>query len=136
MGNCRGSSDFFTVVLIGTRGHNVYNTNIAILFSSQNDAPKTPKPQNPKTPKNMHFHTEYYQDAIIIKRYRTFTSSLIILSMLFSIFSHRSWSFIINSLIDLSMLSHIISDCFFRSEERRFGKECLRLCRSRWSPYH
>ena len=29
-------------------------------------------------------------------------------------------------------------DCRFieRSEERRVGKECLRLCRSRWSPYH
>ena len=25
---------------------------------------------------------------------------------------------------------------FPRSEERRVGKECLRLCRSRWSPYH
>ena len=24
----------------------------------------------------------------------------------------------------------------YRSEERRVGKECLRLCRSRWSPYH
>ena len=24
----------------------------------------------------------------------------------------------------------------FRSEERRVGKECVRLCRSRWSPYH
>ena len=23
-----------------------------------------------------------------------------------------------------------------RSEERRVGKECLRRCRSRWSPYH
>ena len=23
-----------------------------------------------------------------------------------------------------------------RSEERRVGRECLRLCRSRWSPYH
>ena len=27
----------------------------------------------------------------------------------------------------------VLSD---RSEERRVGKECLRLCRSRWSPYH
>jgi adenylate kinase len=30
-------------------------------------------------------------------------------------------------------------DCkkgFMRSEERRVGKECRRLCRSRWSPYH
>jgi hypothetical protein len=23
-----------------------------------------------------------------------------------------------------------------RSEERRVGKECFSLCRSRWSPYH
>ena len=32
----------------------------------------------------------------------------------------------------------IWGDVFFteRSEERRVGKECLRLCRSRWSPYH
>ena len=29
-----------------------------------------------------------------------------------------------------------IADAEFRSEERRVGKECLRLCRSRWSPYH
>ena len=30
----------------------------------------------------------------------------------------------------------IILVLFPRSEERRVGKECLRLCRSRWSPYH
>ena len=24
----------------------------------------------------------------------------------------------------------------FRSEERRVGKECCLVCRSRWSPYH
>src|SRR3546814_16104830 len=24
----------------------------------------------------------------------------------------------------------------WRSEERRGGKECVRTCRSRWSPYH
>src|SRR3546814_18270146 len=24
----------------------------------------------------------------------------------------------------------------FSSEERRVGKECVRTCRSRWSPYH
>src|SRR3546814_16041061 len=23
-----------------------------------------------------------------------------------------------------------------RSEERRYGKECVRTCKSRWSPYH
>jgi CDP-glucose 4,6-dehydratase len=28
------------------------------------------------------------------------------------------------------------NDSFFRSEERRVGKECTLLCRSRWSPYH
>ena len=25
---------------------------------------------------------------------------------------------------------------FDRSEERRVGKECMPVCRSRWSPYH
>ena len=30
----------------------------------------------------------------------------------------------------------LIGLLFYRSEERRVGKECLRLCRSRWSPYH
>src|SRR5213594_1666376 len=32
--------------------------------------------------------------------------------------------------------SHIEYTCAPRSEERRVGKECERLCRSRWSPYH
>src|SRR3546814_18232384 len=27
-------------------------------------------------------------------------------------------------------------DVFFRSEERRVGKECVSTCRSRWSPSH
>ena len=26
--------------------------------------------------------------------------------------------------------------CTGRSEERRVGKECASMCRSRWSPYH
>jgi DNA mismatch repair protein MutS len=31
----------------------------------------------------------------------------------------------------------VANDCdLSRSEERRVGKECRRLCRSRWSPYH
>ena len=29
-----------------------------------------------------------------------------------------------------------VDEAFSRSEERRVGKECERLCRSRWSPYH
>ena len=32
--------------------------------------------------------------------------------------------------------THEIGQAAVRSEERRVGKECLRLCRSRWSPYH
>ena len=27
-------------------------------------------------------------------------------------------------------------ELFVRSEERRVGKECQSVCRSRWSPYH
>ena len=29
-----------------------------------------------------------------------------------------------------------LTDGFWRSEERRVGKECNQVCRSRWSPYH
>src|SRR3546814_8137256 len=29
-----------------------------------------------------------------------------------------------------------VDDRQIRSEERRVGKECVRTCRSRWSPYH
>ena len=29
-----------------------------------------------------------------------------------------------------------IVDLDLRSEERRVGKECCLVCRSRWSPYH
>ena len=29
-----------------------------------------------------------------------------------------------------------VRNAFRRSEERRVGKECLSVCRSRWSPYH
>ena len=38
-----------------------------------------------------------------------------------------------NHIIDGSDMDE---NTFSRSEERRVGKECLRLCRSRWSPYH
>ena len=29
-----------------------------------------------------------------------------------------------------------IASALIRSEERRVGKECASMCRSRWSPYH
>src|SRR3546814_19348103 len=38
----------------------------------------------------------------------------------------------INSFVTLM----IQSDSLGRSEERRVGKECVRTCRSRWSPYN
>ena len=40
----------------------------------------------------------------------------------------------LGSRLGLGLLSGL--DSLSRSEERRVGKECLRLCRSRWSPYH
>ena len=36
----------------------------------------------------------------------------------------------------LTLKGMVLGNGAFRSEERRVGKECLRLCRSRWSPYH
>src|SRR3546814_8791086 len=43
------------------------------------------------------------------------------------------WGFTVRS-----MTLQDIEDLFDvrRSEERRVGKECVRTCRSRWSPYH
>ena len=40
--------------------------------------------------------------------------------------------------VDLTAILAIVgaAPLFIRSEERRVGKECLRQCRSRWSPYH
>ena len=41
--------------------------------------------------------------------------------------------------IELGRLGHRVTGVDFsetRSEERRVGKECGLLCRSRWSPYH
>ena len=40
---------------------------------------------------------------------------------------------------DAFVLARRLREGFFdvvRSEERRVGKECPQLCRSRWSPYH
>jgi coniferyl-aldehyde dehydrogenase len=35
-----------------------------------------------------------------------------------------------------AVVERLLAEVFDRSEERRVGKECRRLCRSRWSPYH
>ena len=36
----------------------------------------------------------------------------------------------------VNLLAQVKAALGDRSEERRVGKECERLCRSRWSPYH
>src|SRR3546814_3060093 len=35
-----------------------------------------------------------------------------------------------------AMVPQLGAPLALRSEERRVGKECVRTCRSRWSPYH
>ena len=42
----------------------------------------------------------------------------------------------IEQCMQLSVSTGITLDWNSRSEERRVGKECSELCRSRWSPYH
>ena len=37
---------------------------------------------------------------------------------------------------EVELINPVADTVATRSEERRVGKECLRLCRSRWSPYH
>ena len=63
-----------------------------------------------------------------------------------NIFSHSEGCLFVLFMVSFAvqkLLSFIRSHLFIfgfisisRSEERRVGKECLRLCRSRWSPYH
>ena len=38
--------------------------------------------------------------------------------------------------VKLGQLLSTRADLLLRSEERRVGKECRSVCRSRWSPYH
>jgi hypothetical protein len=52
------------------------------------------------------------------------------LAMGMMIFIMASGMTVIFGLMDVINFGH------GRSEERRVGKECRRLCRSRWSPYH
>ena len=47
---------------------------------------------------------------------------------------HGSWLNMAE--FELAMLAQQCLDRRLRSEERRVGKECDALCRSRWSPYH
>ena len=71
--------------------------------------------------------------------YLVFISDMIVFSFIFfplnSINSHCI-SFLVMASFAVQKLLSFIRSHLFRSEERRVGKECLRLCRSRWSPYH
>ena len=41
-----------------------------------------------------------------------------------------------NKTIVVEIMSRTAHKRYKRSEERRVGKECIAVCRSRWSPYH
>ena len=43
---------------------------------------------------------------------------------------------ILDPLVHLGFVAAATERVLLRSEERRVGKECSELCRSRWSPYH
>ena len=48
----------------------------------------------------------------------------------------KAWDAMYEASLQYDDLRIVAVSCGCRSEERRVGKECLRLCRSRWSPYH
>ena len=43
---------------------------------------------------------------------------------------------LVSELLDEGLVEELGTRPEQRSEERRVGKECCALCRSRWSPYH
>src|SRR3546814_4514318 len=57
----------------------------------------------------------------------------------------QSWRFVDDDRGFSDLFTEVARTCHYliaggqpadRSEERRVGKECVRTCRSRWSPYH
>ena len=48
------------------------------------------------------------------------------------VFGGRRFDLVTNSAELMTMANQALA----RSEERRVGKECNQVCRSRWSPYH
>ena len=64
---------------------------------------------------------------------------------------YAAWSAVANAVLDFEPVTMLVDpsqaerarrmlapgiEIVERSEERRVGKECTVLCRSRWSPYH
>ena len=50
--------------------------------------------------------------------------------------SIRAWWTQFNDDVLTNLVVTAVSNNLSRSEERRVGKECIAVCRSRWSPYH
>ena len=78
---------------------------------------------DPKT--NIMLGVQHLEDL-----YSKYGNNRILISAAYNAGPHRVDKWLAKSNGKLSMAE------FVRSEERRVGKECLRLCRSRWSPYH
>jgi Na+/proline symporter len=57
-------------------------------------------------------------------------------AVLGGMFWRRGHAYGVYAGVTLGALSWFLGLMLPRSEERRVGKECRRLCRSRWSPYH
>jgi hypothetical protein len=86
------------------------------------------------------------RDGIVIMNDGSFRSVVMVKSINFDLMSAQeqeaveySYQGFLNSLyfpIQIFIRSQKVDLQPYRSEERRVGKECRRLCRSRWSPYH
>ena len=50
--------------------------------------------------------------------------------------TEKLWGVVVSGKLEMRYADrteiYTVGDCYYRSEERRVGKEC----RSRWSPYH
>ena len=87
---------------------------------------------------NMDTTFAMWLSSVIAPQIKATDSLWFILLMTFII--NAAWFFGIHNATFWGLMGPImmmnISENAARSEERRVGKECLRLCRSRWSPYH
>ena len=67
--------------------------------------------------------------AFILDLLFTFNIALSIMVLLVAMFTQRTLEF-------AAFPTILLFTTLLRSEERRVGKECASMCRSRWSPYH
>src|SRR3546814_13694677 len=92
-----------------------------------------------RSPLSVGFSSLFPDVAPLIKSWKEILLVITGLLMLIELGRQRAFGLLRDKLLILIGIYALLCLAllpFFRSEERRVGKECVSTCRSRWSPYH